>query len=80
MALEALGEELDLGTWNLVRHGETVWNRDGRIQGHRHVPLTERGRAQARQLAERLDGQGRGRYVQQRPGTRAGNGAGACRG
>ena len=47
-----------MGTWNLVRHGETVWNRDGRIQGHRHVPLTERGRAQARQLAERLDGQG----------------------
>lgn len=44
-----------MGTWRLVRHGETVWNRQGRIQGHRHIPLTERGREQARQLAERLD-------------------------
>ena len=50
-----------MGTWNLVRHGETVWNRDGRIQGHRHVPLTERGIAQARQVAERLDRQVGGR-------------------
>ena len=50
-----------MGTWNLVRHGETVWNRDGRIQGHRHVPLTERGSAQAQQVAARLDGQVGGR-------------------
>ena len=50
-----------MGTWNLVRHGETVWNRDGRIQGHRHVPLTERGIAQAQQVAARLDGQVGGR-------------------
>ena len=46
-----------MATWRLVRHGETVWNLEGRIQGHRHIPLTERGRAQARQVAERLDGQ-----------------------
>lgn len=39
-----------------MRHGETVWNLEGRIQGHRHVPLTERGRMQARQLALRLAG------------------------
>lgn len=31
-----------------VRHGETVWNREGRIQGHRDSPLTARGLAQAR--------------------------------
>lgn len=43
-----------MGVWRLVRHGETVWNLEGRIQGHRHVPLTERGRAQARQVSERL--------------------------
>ncbi len=49
-----------MGTWRLVRHGETVWNFEGRIQGHRHVPLTERGRSQVRQLAERLVGQGAG--------------------
>ncbi|MCE2470129.1 MAG: histidine phosphatase family protein, partial [Dehalococcoidia bacterium] len=25
--------------WFLVRHGETEWNRDGRIQGHSDVPM-----------------------------------------
>ena len=46
-----------MSTWWLVRHGETVWNRDGRIQGHRHVPLTERGGAQVRKTRERLAGE-----------------------
>lgn len=40
----------------LVRHGETMWNREGRYQGHRDVPLSEAGREQARRLAERLRG------------------------
>ncbi len=34
-----------------LRHGETVWNREGRIQGHRDSDLTARGRAQAAQQA-----------------------------
>ena len=39
----------------LVRHGETDWNREGRIQGYRaDSPLTSTGQAQARQLAARL--------------------------
>lgn len=38
----------------LIRHGETDWNRGGRIQGHSESTLTERGRAQAEQLALRL--------------------------
>jgi probable phosphoglycerate mutase len=38
----------------LARHGETDWNRQGRIQGHLDPPLNERGRKQARELAERL--------------------------
>ncbi len=38
----------------LVRHGETGWNADGRIQGHLNVPLSERGRDQARRLALRF--------------------------
>lgn len=31
----------------VLRHGETEWNRDGRLQGHLDSPLTRRGRAQA---------------------------------
>ena len=39
----------------LIRHGETQWNRDGRVQGyHADSPLTEEGRGQARALAGRL--------------------------
>jgi broad specificity phosphatase PhoE len=39
---------------HLIRHGETEWNRDGRIQGHSDPPLSAAGREQARALAERL--------------------------
>lgn len=34
----------------LVRHGETAWNREGRLQGWAPVPLNEKGREQARRL------------------------------
>jgi len=40
----------------LVRHGETDWNAERRWQGHADVPLNERGRKQARQLADSLSG------------------------
>lgn len=35
----------------LARHGETEWNRDGRLQGREDSPLTPRGLAQADALA-----------------------------
>jgi broad specificity phosphatase PhoE len=34
----------------LVRHGETEWNRDGRLQGQQNSSLTALGREQAEQL------------------------------
>ncbi len=38
----------------LVRHGETPWNRDRRLQGHIDIDLNEDGRRQARAVAVRL--------------------------
>lgn len=38
----------------LVRHGESVWNREGRVQGESDVELNERGLEQASLVAERL--------------------------
>ncbi len=38
----------------LVRHGETEWNRLGRLQGHLDVGLSDEGHAQATLLATRL--------------------------
>ena len=38
----------------LIRHGETVWNQQGRMQGQHDSPLTPMGLQQARQLARRM--------------------------
>lgn len=40
----------------LIRHGETTWNRSGRVQGWQDSPLSEVGVAQAQALAERFAG------------------------
>jgi probable phosphoglycerate mutase len=38
----------------LARHGETLWNKEGRYQGRTDVPLSEVGDGQARALGLRL--------------------------
>jgi probable phosphoglycerate mutase len=40
----------------LVRHGQSTWNRERRIQGQLDPPLSEEGRLQAAQLGRRLAG------------------------
>jgi probable phosphoglycerate mutase len=38
----------------MVRHGETAWNAEGRIQGHIDIALNELGEAQAEAAGKRL--------------------------
>ncbi|MEK7187965.1 MAG: class I tRNA ligase family protein, partial [Patescibacteria group bacterium] len=40
--------------WFLVRHGQTDWNREGRLIGETNVPLNDTGKAQATAAAEQL--------------------------
>ncbi len=37
-----------------VRHGETDWNKNGKVQGHTDIELNEVGKQQARDVAEKL--------------------------
>ena len=54
------GEGFGALRWLMVRHGETEWNRQGRLQGWSDVPLGEEGRRAAEALARVLAGEGVG--------------------
>lgn len=43
-------------TLTILRHGETDWNLQGRMQGQADIPLNARGLAQAQEAAQRLAG------------------------
>ena len=43
-----------VGPVYLLRHGETVWNREKRLQGHKDTPLTLHGIEQARAMGHQL--------------------------
>jgi len=47
-----------MGEILLIRHGETEWNREEVFRGRADVPLSARGREQARLLGEALKGSG----------------------
>ncbi len=42
----------------LIRHGQSTWNKQNRIQGHSNPPLTEKGRTQIGKLIPRLKREG----------------------
>ena len=42
----------------VIRHGETAWNLEARIQGHTDIPLNEHGRWQAERLGLALADEG----------------------
>ena len=40
----------------VIRHGQTDWNKEGRIQGRVNVPLNEEGVKQAQAAGEQIKG------------------------
>jgi uncharacterized phosphatase len=56
MSFDLNGHHPESTILTLVRHGETDWNAQRRMQGRTDIPLNERGRRQAELVAERLRG------------------------
>ena len=47
-----------MARYHLIRHGESLWNGERRIQGNQDPPLSPRGRRQADRLVAHLDSHG----------------------
>lgn len=62
-ALSAAGYLTRLIVFYVLRHGQTDWNVQARLQGSTDIPLNETGRRQARVAAELLGGLGITRIV-----------------
>jgi uncharacterized phosphatase len=58
-------------TFALIRHGQTDWNRDDKLQGSSDIPLNDTGRAQAREAARALADAGTWRAIVSSPLSRA---------
>ncbi len=55
-SLEFLDKRPSPTVFYLVRHGQTDWNIEKRLQGQSDIPLNDAGRAEAALLSEKLDG------------------------
>ena len=58
-------------TFALVRHGQTDWNRDDKLQGSSDIPLNDAGREQAHDAARALAAAGAWHAVVSSPLSRA---------
>jgi broad specificity phosphatase PhoE len=45
---------VQMGRWYILRHGETEWNAQSRVQGHTDISLSSKGLQQAAMVARRL--------------------------
>jgi|SRR5579883_1877946 len=49
-----INKDNEITTFTILRHGQTSYNAEGRIQGWLDIPLSETGEEQARRLANEL--------------------------